>query len=81
MGDWKAVKLGTNAQMELYNLKTDPGEKENVADKHPDIVAKIEEYLKTARTDSKDWPIKSASELKTAKPREQDGKPKPESRL
>ena len=81
MGDWKAVKRGTNTPMELYNLRTDPGEKGNIAEKNPDIVAKIEEYLNTARTDSKDWPIKSASELKTAKPREQDGKPKPESRL
>ena len=80
MGDWKAVKLGTNTPVELYNLRTDPGEKENIADKHPDIVVKIEEYLKTARTDSKDWPIKSVSEQKPARPGEQDGKSKPESR-
>ena len=80
MGEWKAVKLGTNRPVELYNLTTDLGEKENIADKHPDIVAKIEKYLKTARTDSRDWPIKSAGEQKPARPREQDGKPKPESR-
>jgi arylsulfatase A-like enzyme len=80
MGDWKAVKLGTNKPVELYNLTTDVGEKQNIADKHPDLVARIEEYLKTARTDSKDWPVKSESEQKPAKPREQDGKPKPESR-
>jgi len=80
MGEWKAVKLGTNQPVELYNLKTDLGEKENIADKHPDIVAKIDNYLKTARTDSKDWPIKTAGEQKPARPREQDGKPKPESK-
>ena len=79
MGDWKSVKRGPNTPAELYHLTTDPGEKENIADNHPDIVAKIEEYLKTARTDSKDWPIKSASEQKPARPREQEGKPKPES--
>jgi len=80
MGDWKAVKPGTNKPVELYNLGTDLGEKENIADKHPDIVAKIEEYLKTARTESKDWPIKLASEQNPARPLEQDGKPKPGSK-
>src|SRR3989442_1109831 len=73
MGDWKAVKLGANTPVELYNLTTDLGEKENIADKHPDIVAKIEEYLKAARTDSKDWPITSPSEQKSAGSREQAG--------
>ena len=61
-GDWKAVKPATDKPTELYNLKTDPGESENVAGEHPDIVAKIEEYLKTARTESKHWPIKAAKE-------------------
>jgi len=56
MGDWKAVKLAANKPPELYNLVSDPGETENIADKHPGIVAKIEEFLKKARTDSKDWP-------------------------
>src|SRR5207302_11116851 len=60
MGDWKAVKLGLDNPLELYNLKTDEGETQNVADKHPDIVARIGEYLKTARTEAKDWPVKPA---------------------
>ncbi|UCD57521.1 MAG: arylsulfatase, partial [Candidatus Hydrogenedentota bacterium] len=52
MGDWKAVRFGANGKLELYNLKEDIGEKNDVAKNHPDIVAKIESYLKTARTDS-----------------------------
>ena len=80
MGEWKAVKRGTNTPVELYNLRTDLREKENIADKHPDVVAKIEQYLKTARTDSKDWPIKSASDQKPARPSEQADKPRPESK-
>jgi arylsulfatase A-like enzyme len=68
MGDWKAVKLGTNKPLELYNLVSDLGETENIADKHPGIVAKIEEFLKTARTDSKDWPVKVRGEQKSEKP-------------
>jgi arylsulfatase A-like enzyme len=76
MGDWKAVKLGTNKPVELYNLTTDPGEKENIADKHSDVVAKAEEYLKTARTDSKDWPIKASGQTTPEKPVAEKSLPK-----
>lgn len=44
MGDWKIVRFGTNAP-ELYNLETDIGEKNNVAAKNPDVVARIEKIL------------------------------------
>jgi len=57
-GDWKAVRPQAGAPLELYNLKTDLGEKENVAQKYPEVVAKIEAYLTTARTESEYWPIK-----------------------
>lgn len=60
MGDWKAVRPQAGAPIELYNLKTDLGEKQNVAGQNPEIVAKIEDYLKTARTEAPDWPIKPA---------------------
>jgi arylsulfatase A-like enzyme len=60
MGNWKAVRLGPGQPLELYNLKTDMSEKENVAQAHPEVVKAIEDYLKTARTDSPDWPIKAA---------------------
>jgi arylsulfatase A-like enzyme len=43
-GDWKLVQNGTNAP-ELYNLKSDPSEKQNVAEKTPEIVAKAEKIL------------------------------------
>jgi arylsulfatase A-like enzyme len=61
MGDWKAVRPKAGAPLELYNLSTDPGEKQNVAAQNPDAVARIEAYLKTARTESEQWPLKSAS--------------------
>jgi len=54
------VRLQAGAPLELYNLKTDCGEKQNVAGQNPEVVAKIEDYLKTARTESEHWPIKSA---------------------
>ncbi len=56
MGDWKAVRLAQGKPLELYNLKTDMSEKQNVAEQNPEVVAKIEAYLKTARTESPDWP-------------------------
>lgn len=58
MANWKAVRLGKDKPLELYNLAEDPTEFTNVAEKHPDVVAKIEAYLKTARTESPNWPIK-----------------------
>lgn len=57
IGDWKAVKLGTKLPIELYDLKTDASETRDVAADHPDVVNRIEEYLKTARVDSAVWPI------------------------
>src|SRR6185436_3388502 len=43
-GDWKALRPQAGQALELYDLKSDPGEKENVAGKSPEIIAKIEEY-------------------------------------
>ena len=58
MGDWKAVRPQADEPLELYNLQTDLGEKDNVAKHHPEVVAKFEDYFKTARTESPNWPIK-----------------------
>ena len=65
MGDWKAVRQGilkrknVNAlKIELYNLKTDPGEKTDVAAAHPALVAKMRRTMAAARVPSKLFPIK-----------------------
>jgi arylsulfatase A-like enzyme len=57
MGRWKAVRLKKDAPLELYDLTTDPAEAHEVAAGHADIVARIETYLKTARTESARWPV------------------------
>jgi hypothetical protein len=57
MGDWKAVRLAPDKPLELYNLKMDLGEKQNVAGDRGDIVSRIEQYLKMARSESKEWPV------------------------
>jgi hypothetical protein len=59
MGKWKAVRPKLGGPLELYDLETDPGEKIDVAGRRPQIVARIEDYLRTARTDSPDFPVKA----------------------
>ena len=58
-GDWKAIRPKLGGPLELYDLARDPGEKQDVAAKHPDVVAKVETYLKAARTESKEWPLRA----------------------
>ena len=55
-GRWKAVRNRWARSLELYDLSADPGEKQDVAGEHPGVIARIEAYLKTARTESENWP-------------------------
>jgi len=59
MGDWKAIRQNMmrpraeNAgKLELYNLKSDPSESNDVAAEHPKVVAKAEAAMKEAHTTS-----------------------------
>lgn len=60
-GDWKAVKNGPSAAVELYDLKADPGEKQDLAAKYPDVVAKAVKLMAGAREDHPDWPLRDAT--------------------
>lgn len=60
-GKWKAIRSKPGAKLELYDLETDEGETQNIAAKHPMVVARIEAYLKSARTESTSWPVKRKS--------------------
>ena len=57
LGDWKGVRKNPDAAIELYNLKTDPGETADVSKEHPDIVEKIKDIMVNGRTESELYPI------------------------
>jgi arylsulfatase A-like enzyme len=54
-GDWKAVKNGLSAQIELYDLKTDAGETKNLAAEKPELVTKADALMKQAREEDPNW--------------------------
>jgi arylsulfatase A-like enzyme len=58
MGSWKAVRPAKDVPLELYDLSRDRAETRDVAAANPQVIARIEAYLKTARTESPNWPIK-----------------------
>jgi len=65
-GRWKGIRSGgPQAPVRLYDQQTDIAEKVDVAEKHPDITAKIDEYLSTARSPSADWEPKWATPAKS----------------
>ncbi len=61
MGDWKGVRLGLKRPVELYDLKSDIGEKSNIAARHPDVVRKIEQIMVSGRTDSAEFVVRDKS--------------------
>lgn len=60
-GDWKAYRATQDRPLELYNLANDIGETKNLADRHPDIVAKLDALMSRSRTDSPDFPLEKSA--------------------
>jgi arylsulfatase len=62
MGDWKGYRggLAKAAQnLELYNLASDLGEREDLAARHPDVVRRILEIMQREHVPSKIFPLKA----------------------
>jgi len=55
--NFKAVRPAPGKPLELYDLISDIAEKNDIAAENPDVISKIEAYLRTARTDSPNWPV------------------------
>jgi arylsulfatase A-like enzyme len=66
-GRWKAVRDSKSEKIELYDLSTDIGEQHDIAQRHPEIVGKFAKFFRTARTDSKEWPVHTRRSLKKSK--------------
>ena len=60
MGNWKAIRSAPGARLAIYDLKADPGEANDIAARHREIVAQVETYLDSARTESPQWPLRAA---------------------
>jgi arylsulfatase A-like enzyme len=56
-GDWKLIKQNVNTDYELYNLKEDVSEKNNLANRYPDIVNTLAKHLKESHNESENWPV------------------------
>ena len=50
MGKWKAVRPRGKKKFALYDLSVDLEEKNNISDRHPEIMKKIQEFAKSAST-------------------------------
>ena len=66
-GKWKAVRYNVlrnpNSPVQLYDLSTDAGEQNNIAEQYPEIAGEMEEIMKNARTPSDVFTFKSKTFL------------------
>ncbi|UCG29079.1 MAG: arylsulfatase [Bacteroidales bacterium] len=66
MGEWKGVRqyiFRDSMNVELYHLTDDIGEERDVSAEYPDIVKRMEEFMKTARTPSVEFPFNRLDSL------------------
>ncbi len=64
---WKAVKNGVNAAMELYDLQKDPAETNNIAADHADVVAQAKQWMTSMRSNNPDWPLEGPAPVRVKK--------------
>lgn len=60
-GDWKAVRTAPSKPLELYDLKADRSERNDVAATHPEIVAKAGALIQSARVDDPNFPFEPSA--------------------
>ena len=56
-GDWKCVTVKKNKPLELYNLRDDPGERNNLAAKYPEKVREFDAEMRRMHHPSPCWPL------------------------
>jgi arylsulfatase A len=66
-GDWKAVRKGPSKPIEIYDLKSDAAESSDLATEKPELVAKAEAMMKSARVDDPNFPMRDSKPNKEKK--------------
>ncbi|MBI3117079.1 MAG: arylsulfatase [Candidatus Hydrogenedentes bacterium] len=56
-GNWKGIRNGPGAPLELYDLAQDLGETRDLSNQFPDVVERIERFVEAAYVASPDYPI------------------------
>ena len=56
IGNWKAVRYNLGSDIQLYDIKEDEGETNNLAQYHPEIINKAQDIFKNSRTDANGFP-------------------------
>jgi len=54
--NWKGILNNKTGEVEIYNLKTDPGEEKNIASSNPDLVQQFKNIIAEAYLPSDDFP-------------------------
>ncbi len=57
LGWWKGIREGQGNPIQLYDLRTDPGEKHDLANQHPELVQKIDTIMEEIVIPSDRYPI------------------------
>lgn len=67
MGKWKGYRKGLKDPVEVYDLSSDPAEKNNIAEQQPDIAKKLTEILTREHTPSPNYITPDHAKSKIAK--------------
>lgn len=66
LGHWKGLRKGTQGTMRLFDLHQDPGEKEDRAAEHPEIVQRIAAIMEQSHTPTPFWPLAEKVKVRNA---------------
>lgn len=61
-GDWKAVRLGIDKPIEIYDLSQDAAESRDLATARPELVAQAKQIFQQAHRPDPNWPLNQRAE-------------------